>query len=278
MLKLYHYSTSVCAAKVRVMLAEKKLACEMQEINILGGEQFEDWYLKLNPNAVVPTLVHDGQPICESAVICEYLEDVFPEPSMRPRDPVARSRMRIWAKDVETYMQRNTGALTFPATHRFEVLQLSKAEQEAFYAGRAQSDPYHAAQKKSWVEEGYNSEHVQRSMFICDTFFRKMEQQLAKTPWLAGDEYSIADASAVPYVVRLDMLNYLGWLDLLGTNVRTWYRRNQERASFQPAFYEVMNGEYLKKIRERGTAAWPEFKKILGKIHAQKAHLRKQAA
>ncbi len=278
MLKLYHYSTSVCAAKVRVTLAEKRLACEMQEVNILAGEQFEDWYRKLNPNCVVPTLVHDGQAICESAVICEYLEEEFPEPALRPKTSVGRARMRIWTKDVDTYMQRNIAAVTFPATHRYEVLKLSPEDREAFYAGRAASDPYHAAQKRSWIEEGYASDHAQRSIFICDSFYRKMEEQLAKSPWLAGDEYSIADASALPYVVRLDMLNYLGWLDMLGPHVRDWYRRSQQRSSFQPAFYDVMNPQYLARIRERGTAAWPEFEPILEQIHARKAELRKRTA
>jgi glutathione S-transferase len=247
----------------------------MQEVNILAGEQFEDWYRKLNPNCVVPTLIHDGVPICESAVICEYLEDEFPQSPMRPRDSVGRSKMRIWAKDVDSYMQRNIAAVTFPATHRFEVLKLSPEERQAFYDGRAASDPYHAAQKKSWIEDGYQSDHAQRSIFICDSFYQKMEAQLSATPWLAGDEYTIADAAALPYIVRLEMLNYLGWLEMIGTHVLDWYARSKARGSFMPAFYDVMSGEYLEKIRMRGNQAWPEFKVILEKIHAQKLETRK---
>ena len=45
----------------------------------LQGDQFDPAYLKLNPNGVVPTLVHNGQPITESAVILYYLEDAFPQ-------------------------------------------------------------------------------------------------------------------------------------------------------------------------------------------------------
>ena len=80
MLTLYHFPSSVCAAKVRLVLHEKELPWESRIIEILKGEQFQPWYVALNPNAVVPTLVHDDQPIVESAVICEYLDDVFPEP------------------------------------------------------------------------------------------------------------------------------------------------------------------------------------------------------
>ena len=60
MLELYHHGSSVCAAKVRLTLAEKKLEWQGHYIDILKGEQFDPEYLRLNPKAVVPTLVHDG--------------------------------------------------------------------------------------------------------------------------------------------------------------------------------------------------------------------------
>ena len=50
-------------------------------------------YLELNPNGVVPTLVHDGEPIIESSVICEYLDDVFPEPPLSPSDALGKARL-----------------------------------------------------------------------------------------------------------------------------------------------------------------------------------------
>jgi glutathione S-transferase len=268
MLALYHYPTSVCAAKVRVMLAEKDLPWESRVIDILAGEQFQDWYRKLNPNCVVPTLIHDDRVICESAVICEYLEDAFPEPSLRPQDLELRARMRVWTKDVETYTAGNVGAITFPATHRYEVLKLSPKDLQAFYDGHP--NQHMAAKKRSWIEQGYHSEDAKRSIFIYDDFLRKMEAQLARTQWLAGEQFTVADASAVPYIVRLDMLNYLEWLDMVGTRAADWYRRMKARKSFTPAFYEVMSDEYLKTIRERGTAAWPELKGILQNERPQK--------
>ena len=78
-----------------------------------------------------------------------------------------------------------------------------------------------------------------------------MEAQLAKSPWLAGEQFTIDDASAVPYIVRLDILNYLEWLDMVGTRLADWYMRMKARKSFKPAFYEVMSEEYLSTIRKR---------------------------
>ena len=74
MLKLYHHGSSVCAAKVRMYLSEKKLDWKGHYIDILAGEQFDPEYIKLNPKAVVPTLEHNGEIICDSTIICEYLE------------------------------------------------------------------------------------------------------------------------------------------------------------------------------------------------------------
>ena len=93
MIELYHTNMSVCSQKVRFALAEKKLRWEDHHINLQAGEQLRPEYLKLNPNAVVPTLVDNGTVIIESTVINEYLDDAYLEPSLRPADSIARSRM-----------------------------------------------------------------------------------------------------------------------------------------------------------------------------------------
>ena len=64
MLTLYHGRTSVCSVKVRLALAEKGVPFDSRLLT-LRGDQFDPGYMKLNPNAVVPTLVHDGHVIVE---------------------------------------------------------------------------------------------------------------------------------------------------------------------------------------------------------------------
>ncbi|MGH7929079.1 MAG: glutathione S-transferase family protein [Candidatus Binatia bacterium] len=84
MIELYHNDMSVCAQKVRFALAEKKLAWEGHHLNLRAGDQQKPEYLKLNPNAVVPTLVDNGTVIIESTVINEYLDDAYLEPRLKP--------------------------------------------------------------------------------------------------------------------------------------------------------------------------------------------------
>ena len=64
MLELYHSINSVCAQKIRLALNEKKLPYS-EHLMKLNGDQFDPAYLKLNPNGVVPTLIHDGQAVTE---------------------------------------------------------------------------------------------------------------------------------------------------------------------------------------------------------------------
>jgi glutathione S-transferase len=76
-LELYHSVNSVCAQKVRVALAEKGLEYKSR-LMTLRGDQFDPAYMRLNPNGVVPTLVHDGRAVIESSVILYYLDEAFP--------------------------------------------------------------------------------------------------------------------------------------------------------------------------------------------------------
>ncbi len=107
-LTLYHNDMSVCAQKVRLCLAEKDLAYEAKHLNLREGEQKRPEYLALNPNGYVPTLVHDGFVVCELTVICEYLDDAFPDPPLKPADAKGRARMRGFTKFID--------AAIFPAT------------------------------------------------------------------------------------------------------------------------------------------------------------------
>jgi glutathione S-transferase len=91
LLELYHNINSVCAQKIRIALKEKGLEAK-DHIMTLRGVQYEPAYLRLNPNGVVPTLVHEGEPITESSLILYYIDDAFPEPPLMPKSPRWRHR------------------------------------------------------------------------------------------------------------------------------------------------------------------------------------------
>src|SRR5712672_4285106 len=95
MLDLYHNNISVGAQKVRIVLAEKNVPWTNHHLSLAKGEHLTPEFKRMNPRGVVPVLVHDGNTIVESSVICSYLDDVFPSPPLSPETPLERAAMRL---------------------------------------------------------------------------------------------------------------------------------------------------------------------------------------
>src|SRR6266508_3290839 len=101
MLYLYHGTTSVCAIKARLALHEKGLEWDGEILDLHRGDQHRPEYLQLNPNGVVPTLVHAGRVIIESTLIIESLDESFPDQPLMPSDPFQRAKVRLWMKKID---------------------------------------------------------------------------------------------------------------------------------------------------------------------------------
>src|SRR6056300_1453472 len=125
-MKLYHHGSSACAAKVRFVLEEKHLCWEGHYVDILKGEKFNKDYLAVNPKGVVPLLI-DGELILpESTVICEYLEDKYPEYPLIPKAAAQKARVRLWTKAVDEELHPACSAITYVASHRHAILRNGK--------------------------------------------------------------------------------------------------------------------------------------------------------
>lgn len=92
-LHLFHFVMSNCSQRVRLGLEEKGLAWTSHHLNLPANEHVTADYQRINPNGVLPTLVHDGQVILESNDILGYLDEKVPEPPLRPADAAAREPM-----------------------------------------------------------------------------------------------------------------------------------------------------------------------------------------
>ena len=131
MIELYHNDMSTCAQKVRFAVAEKGVQWQSRHLDLRARDQQSPAYLKLNPNAVVPTLVHDSVVIIESNVINEYLDDAFPDPPLRPCDAANRAQMRLWTKRLDEGLHADTGVLSTAIAFRYQKLEKGAAEVEA---------------------------------------------------------------------------------------------------------------------------------------------------
>jgi len=92
--ELYHFWSSVCSVRCRMALEEKGVAWTSRYIDLFAFDQLRPEYLAINPKGVVPTLVHNGQPIRESLVINEYIDAAFEGPRLTPSGPLEAARMR----------------------------------------------------------------------------------------------------------------------------------------------------------------------------------------
>jgi glutathione S-transferase len=107
-MRLYQTYLSPFPTRVRLLLYAKGLDVEMvRPPGFHGDGAAKGAYLEVNPIGRVPTLeLDDGWTLPESEVICEYLEDAYPEPSLRPADPKLRARMRLLSRINDTYLVR----------------------------------------------------------------------------------------------------------------------------------------------------------------------------
>ena len=259
-LALYHNDMSSCAQKVRLLLAEKGLEWESRHLDLRAGEHQKDWYIRLNPRAVVPTLIDGDIVVPESNVINEYLDERFPDPPMKPADPFGRARMRLWTKQLdEGVHDAGIAILSFGVAFRHQYISRGEAGQEML---DSIPDPAKRERRRDVIEKGLDSPHFKIAIARLLTLYRDMDKALADHEWLAGDGYSIADAAFTPYVVRLEHLDVMGLLD---PTPRTagWYRRIKARPSFNDAIMRWENAKYLELMKRQGRENWSKIKQIM---------------
>jgi ganglioside-induced differentiation-associated protein 1 len=265
MFELYHHGSSVCAAKVRLALAEKGLDWTSHYLDILKGEQFAPAYLAINPKAVVPTLVHDGRIIPESTVICEYLEDACHGPKLFYKDPFERAQLRVWTKAVDEDLHPACSAITYTVSHRHTIMRNGVQSHAEFLAGGG-GEPMEARKLKwQWLQHGLEAPGAADKIKLYDAYLHKMENSLAGRRWLVGDEFSIADVALTPYVNRLAMLAMEPmWTGGRLPNVERWFADVRARPSFGPALVKWMPPSLAADLRTNGESSWPVVSAILG--------------
>lgn len=232
MIKVYSSFNSICTQKVFITLAQKRIAYDTHNINLFTNEQFKPEYLKINPKGVVPALDHDGRIVIESSLICEYLDDSFPNPGLVPADPFARARMRLWSKAVDETLFEATRELSFSAMFRERMRHMTEEQREGRF--RNVGDQIKRARLMSTYAEGVESPYVFQGIASFEIAFSKMEKDLsAGGPWLIGADMTLADINMMPFVARLAYLDLLEvWIaDRPAT--RKWWRRVQALPSFQ---------------------------------------------
>jgi glutathione S-transferase len=237
MLKLYHYWSSVCSQKVRTCLAEKGLEWQSQHVDLFKFENYEPWYTKLNPKAVVPTLDHDRHILIESNVILEYLDDTFPDVPLRPADAYARSQMRLWVYNSEELAHWNVNTCSHNLRHAKRLAQKGISHEDMLKAADQCPNPMIGLRLRRRLEVGVSEAEENEAYAKLDYLLDQMERKLGDGPWLAGASYSLADIAMAPMINRIEVLARPEMISAARRpKVADWWQRMQARPAFRQAF------------------------------------------
>ncbi len=234
MVELYHFWSSVCSVKVRMALEEKGVAWTSRYVDLFAFDQTRPEYLAINPDGVVPTLVHDGAVIRESSVINEYIDEAFDGPALVPADPLTRARMRVFIRQCDEGLP----AIALPTLVKYLLPKLRNRWGDEVLQERAGDRPteflrnLHQRGLKGEVAPEELEAAYQRLERLLDV----MEGMLADGgPWLMGD-FSLADIAVAPYLFRLSALgNERFWSPSTRPRVAAWYEGVRARPAFVTA-------------------------------------------
>ena len=201
MLELYHGGHTTCSRKSRLCLKEKALAYTSHFLNLRGFDQHAPQYVALNPNGVVPTLVDDGEPVIDSMLINEYLDEKFEQNRLRPKTPLGKARMRVWTKLASEHGLSAVVPRIWP-TFKAHTDKLAPAELEQKIARVPLKE-----RRDRWtkvVRSGFGVQDLDAGREAAVLIVGKMEAGLGDGPWLMGEQYTLADIDLVPFVDRID--------------------------------------------------------------------------
>jgi glutathione S-transferase len=252
MLKLFTAHNSICTQKVFLTLIEKGLPWTSEYIDLFNNEQYRREYLKLNPKGVVPTLIHEDRAIIESTLICEYLDQTFPEPSLVPSSAYERSQMRRWSKHIDEGVFEATREISFSAMFRDKMRNMTQEQRDGRF--RNIGDPGRRARMISTYEQGCGSPFVEQGIFAFEKLFQEMDDELAsEQDWLVGTTFSLADINVIPFAARLHFLNLLDVWIANRPRVQAWWRRARVRPSFAPAIANLLSHEQIEAMSSSGS-------------------------
>jgi glutathione S-transferase len=253
MLSLYEYPNSVCCQKVNLALIEKKLEWEPIFLNLAKNEHYSPEYLKINPKAVVPSLIHGGVPVIESTLICEYLDETFPESGNKliPETPIARAHMKSWSKAIDEGLHDGVADISFSAMFRDRMKRMSKDKRQVRFDNIG--DPKRHDRAKTTFDHGAGSPFVKYAVYAFEANFEKISAELSDgREWLVGNHYSLGDLGLTPYLARLE---YLGILDVwTGDRPRVgeWWNRIKARPAYRQAVSGPLSANEIEEMKKSG--------------------------
>lgn len=189
-LKYYHAEPVANSLKSMIPLKEKGLEYDSVYVDLHKFEQHSAWFTTINPEGQVPVLDHDGTIITHTTVINEYLEDVFPQVPLRPRDAVGAARMRYWNKFIDEHVMNHVSMHGWHRMVGVIARNIDSGEFEKLLENIPLPD-----QRRKWAtaRSGFSEADLANAIAKIEYAVDKVEKALGETAWIAGDDYTLAD-------------------------------------------------------------------------------------
>lgn len=240
-LMLYHHPLSVCSMKVRLVLEEKGLAWSERVIDIVQKqEQLDPWYLKLNPEGVIPTLEFQNgatKVLTDSAHIIRFVASVSEGNVLLPQD---ESDLPLMERLIDLADNIDLQILSYarhPSMEKSEKILNARVTKSRLMSKQFPelSDNYLVCAKRSQKSKTFrvdniHIENVEQSALEALTY---VEQLLQDNEFLIGNTYTLADVIWTVVLSRLDLLGYSKWLNNNNfPQIASYYLRMQQRKSY----------------------------------------------
>ncbi len=215
------------SGRVFLTLLEKGVPFTEHELNGRAFEQLRPEYLTVNPRGQVPALLHDGQAFTEGAAICEYIDEAFEGPPLRPPQPRARWRMRRWCRYLDSDIGRSLMMIHW--NRIVPAFMGARSREEVERVLSAVPDPdRRRAWLSAYLQQTPPAELAESHRRVQEAAAR-IEAALSGSPWIAGPSYSLAD---------IDLLNFYSFIarwspeivnDGLTPHTMAWIGRMEDR-------------------------------------------------
>lgn len=207
---LYHLPLSPFARKVRLALAEKRIPFDLRVERVWDRR---DEFLAMNPACTVPVMVEDnGLTIADSAAICEYLDEAYPDLTLIGRTLAERAEVRRLVAWFDGKFAREVTDNLVYERHMKPLMGRGNPDAASIRAGYQNLRPH--LEYLGWLAEA--------------------------RAWLAGPNLSLADLAAAAHLSVLDFIGDVDWS--ASDSARDWYARVKSRPSFRPLLSDRVSG------------------------------------
>jgi glutathione S-transferase len=179
---------------------------------------------------------------------------------MMPASPRARMKVRLFNKLIDESVHNACTILTFATALRSRFRNMIPSDREA-YLSNAPSQQ-RAAYKRDVIERGLESRFVADAIAQYEKLLEWVDQAAGQSDYLAGAEFSIADAAVIPYLMRLDLLK-LSKIWRNRPHVQTWYDRVRSRPSVESGILGGMTGADMALFKNMDFDPWPSVAAVL---------------